>query len=141
MLPADGALPEARCQRAGPARCPGARQLPHRPEPRQVLAARLVGGEPPLQLHERARVILHDPHYYRLRSLESREYPQSDQDQSNLARIDTMGHLNSEQRDRAIEVMRQYLSAPPNPDGRKPIEVYVQLDQNRAALIDTELKP
>lgn len=52
-----------------------------------------------------------------------------------------MGHLTSEQRNRAIEIMRQYLSAPPNPDGRTPIEADVELDQNRTALIDRELKP
>jgi hypothetical protein len=52
-----------------------------------------------------------------------------------------MGHLNSEQRNRAVEAMRQYLSAPPNSEGQTPIEVETQLDQNRAALIDRELNP
>lgn len=52
-----------------------------------------------------------------------------------------MGHLTSEQRNRAIEVMRQYLSAPPNPGGRTPLEDNLELDRNRAELIDRELKP
>src|SRR5712692_3839179 len=78
LMPARRAHPEpasGRPRLRGAAR--RAREVPRPPKLRQVLAARLVGGEPPLQLHGRARVILHDPHYYRLRSLESREYPQS----------------------------------------------------------------
>src|SRR5712691_11261148 len=79
LMPAGRAHPEPASGRpslGGPAR--RAREVSRPPKLRQVLAARLVGGEPPLQLHERARVILHDPHYYRLGSLESREYPQED---------------------------------------------------------------
>lgn len=52
-----------------------------------------------------------------------------------------MGHLTSEQRNRAMEVMRQYLSAPPNSEGQTPVEADLELDQNRAGLIDRELKP
>ena len=43
-------------------------------------------------------------------------------------------HLNPEQCSRAIEVMREYLSAPANPDGRTPCEANVELDQKRFIL-------
>jgi hypothetical protein len=49
--------------------------------------------------------------------------------------------LNSDQIQRALEVMRSYLASPKNPDGRTPIEVQTERDHLRASLIDTELKP
>jgi hypothetical protein len=49
--------------------------------------------------------------------------------------------LQLEQRRRAIEILHEYLAAPPNPDGRKPMEVQAELDQSRVQLIETELKP
>lgn len=52
-----------------------------------------------------------------------------------------MGSLTPVQERRAIEVMHEYLAAPPNPDGRKPMEVQAELDCNREQLIDTQLKP
>lgn len=37
--------------------------------------------------------------------------------------------------------MREYLAAPPNPDGRTPVIVQGERDENRVTLIDGELKP
>jgi len=52
-----------------------------------------------------------------------------------------MNTLTAEQRTRAVEAMRAYLSAPNNPDGRTPLETQRERDQRRAQLIDSELKP
>ena len=52
-----------------------------------------------------------------------------------------MSLLQPEQRRRAIEILHEYLAAPPNPDGRKPIKVQAELDQRRVHVIETELKP
>jgi hypothetical protein len=49
--------------------------------------------------------------------------------------------LTPEQKYRAVEVMREYLAAPKNPDGRSPLETQAELDRNRVRLIDGELKP
>ena len=49
--------------------------------------------------------------------------------------------LTPEQRNRAIEVMREYLAAPRNPDGRTPLETQAELDLSRVRLIDGELRP
>ena len=49
--------------------------------------------------------------------------------------------LQPEQRRRAIEILREYLAAPPNLDGRTPMEVQAERDQRRVQLIETELKP
>src|SRR4051794_10665008 len=49
--------------------------------------------------------------------------------------------LTPEQRNRALEVMREYLAAPRNPDGCTPLETQAELDLNRVRLIDGELKP
>ncbi|MDG3008311.1 restriction endonuclease FokI C-terminal domain-containing protein [Paludisphaera mucosa] len=49
--------------------------------------------------------------------------------------------LTPEQSNRAVEVMREYLSAPRNPDGRTPLETQGGRDLKRARLIDAELKP
>ena len=48
--------------------------------------------------------------------------------------------LTPEQRDRVIEVMQEYLSAPPNRDGKTPVDLNAELDANRVSLIDGELQ-
>ena len=52
-----------------------------------------------------------------------------------------MGLLTQQQRDRAVEVMRQYLAAPRNPDGRPPRVVQQERDESRVNHIEGELKP
>ena len=52
-----------------------------------------------------------------------------------------MNTINEQQRKRAIEVMNEYLSAPPGPEGKTPVELSAELDANRIKLIETELKP
>lgn len=49
--------------------------------------------------------------------------------------------LTPEQRNRAVEVMREYLAAPRNPDGVSPVEVQTRMDIDRIRLIEGELKP
>jgi hypothetical protein len=49
--------------------------------------------------------------------------------------------LTPEQRNRAIEVMQEFLTAPRNADGRTPLESDTELDMNRVRMIDAELKP
>ena len=49
--------------------------------------------------------------------------------------------LSAEQERRAVEVMHEYLNAPPNPDGRTPWEVQTARDEARRQLIAQELKP
>jgi hypothetical protein len=49
--------------------------------------------------------------------------------------------LTPEQSNRAVEVMREYLAAPPNPDGRTPLQTQTELDQDRVKLIENELQP
>ncbi len=49
--------------------------------------------------------------------------------------------LDSNQIQSALEVMRAYLAAPKNPDGRTPMEVQTERDQQRVRLIESELKP
>jgi hypothetical protein len=49
--------------------------------------------------------------------------------------------LKPEQQRRALEAFHEYLVAPPNPDGRRPMEVQAELDCNRERLIEAELKP
>ena len=49
--------------------------------------------------------------------------------------------LTPEQIQRAVEVMQAYLAAPPNPDGRTPIQVEAAGDRQRAEIIEQELKP
>ena len=56
----------------------GAHELLPPAEPRQVLAARLLGREARFELPERARVVLHSLNHYRLGLLESRTYPNVD---------------------------------------------------------------
>ena len=53
----------------------GAHELLPPAEPRQVLAARVLGREARVELPERARVVLHSLNHYRLGLLESRTYP------------------------------------------------------------------
>jgi len=49
--------------------------------------------------------------------------------------------LDSNQIQSALAVVRAYLTAPKNPDGRTPIEVQTERDRERVRLIETELKP
>src|SRR5437879_5834230 len=51
-----------------------------------------------------------------------------------------MGLLTQQQRDRAVEAMREYLAAPTNPDGRPPLEVQRERDDNRVKVIEGELQ-
>ncbi len=52
-----------------------------------------------------------------------------------------MALLNEQQRQRALEVMQEYLSAPAGEDGKTPVESNVSLDEQRVSLIEEELKP
>lgn len=52
-----------------------------------------------------------------------------------------MSLLSDAQRRRALEVMNEYLTAPPNPDGRTPFEVQATRDKERVKLIEGELGP
>ena len=53
-----------------------------------------------------------------------------------------MGMLSEEQKQRVLEVMRKYLSAPTNPDGSgTPIKVQAERDQKRISTINDTLKP
>jgi hypothetical protein len=49
--------------------------------------------------------------------------------------------LNAQQEQRAVDVMREYLTAPRNPDGLTPREADGKLDQSRTKLIEQELRP
>ncbi len=49
--------------------------------------------------------------------------------------------LDSSQIQSALEVMRAYLAAPTDADGRTPMEIETEMDQDRVRLIETELKP
>jgi hypothetical protein len=49
--------------------------------------------------------------------------------------------INDQQRQRAIEVMNAYLSAPPDSDGKTWVENEVGFDAARVTLIENELKP
>jgi len=49
--------------------------------------------------------------------------------------------LDRNQVQSALEVMRAYLEAPANRDGRTPLEIETEGDQDRVRLIETELKP
>lgn len=52
-----------------------------------------------------------------------------------------MALLNEQQRQRAKEIMREYMSAPPGSDGKTPVENSNILDKKRITLIENELKP
>ena len=52
-----------------------------------------------------------------------------------------MNILNEQQCKRAVEVLNEYLAAPRGPNGKTPVEISAELDQNRRKLIDNELKP
>ncbi|HUW82031.1 MAG TPA: hypothetical protein VMZ31_04435 [Phycisphaerae bacterium] len=52
-----------------------------------------------------------------------------------------MSILTPEQQQHALEVMREYLAAPRNADGRTPVDLEAESDRNRAEIIDGELKP
>jgi hypothetical protein len=49
--------------------------------------------------------------------------------------------LDEQQRMRAIEVVNQYLAAPPGPEGKTPVELEAEVDAARVKLIESELKP
>jgi hypothetical protein len=49
--------------------------------------------------------------------------------------------LDEQKRRRAIEVLNEYLSAPPGPEGKTPVELEADCDAARVKLIETELKP
>src|SRR5260370_40803536 len=49
--------------------------------------------------------------------------------------------LDSNQIQSALDVMQAYLAARKNPDGRTPMEVQTERDQERLRLIESELKP
>src|SRR5258708_3362527 len=49
--------------------------------------------------------------------------------------------LSAEQLARAVEVMHEYLRAPPTADGKTPSIRSVERDKERAELIDGQLKP
>src|SRR5207249_2751293 len=55
--------------------------------------------------------------------------------------VSLMGLLTQQQRDRAVEVMREYLAAPPNLDGRTPRVVQRERDEDRVRHIEGDLKP
>lgn len=52
-----------------------------------------------------------------------------------------MGLLTQQQRDRAVDAMREYLAAPRNPDGRTPHDVQRERDERRVEHIEGALKP
>jgi len=52
-----------------------------------------------------------------------------------------MQELTDEQRQRAVEVMREYLDAPVAPDGMSPVQESAELDDDRIAIIKEELGP
>ena len=49
--------------------------------------------------------------------------------------------LTAEQEQRALEIMREYLAAPKNPDGRTLETVQSERDQKRLGLIGSVLNP
>src|ERR1035438_4151523 len=49
--------------------------------------------------------------------------------------------LDEQKRKRAIEVLNEYLSAPPGPEGKTPLELEADCDAARVKLIENELKP
>src|ERR1019366_2826378 len=49
--------------------------------------------------------------------------------------------LDEQKRKRAIEVLNEYLSAPPGPEGKTPVELEAEVDAARVKLIENELKP
>lgn len=52
-----------------------------------------------------------------------------------------MGLLTQQQKERAVEAMRDYLAAPRNPDGRTPHDVQRERDGRRVEHIEGALKP
>lgn len=52
-----------------------------------------------------------------------------------------MAILNDQQSQRAVEVMNEYLSAPRGLERKTPAEISADLDQKRAELIESDLKP
>jgi len=58
-----------------------------------------------------------------------------------LGTVKPMSVLSAEQQRRALEVMREYLAAPPGPNGQTPFEAQADLDRKRVELIDSDLAP
>ncbi len=52
-----------------------------------------------------------------------------------------MSLLNDDQKNRAVEVMREYLAAPPGPEGKTPQQISTEGDGERERLIEEQLKP
>jgi len=52
-----------------------------------------------------------------------------------------MSELNKEQRKRAMEVVREYLSAPAGENGKTPVDEEMECDQQRVEVIEEQLKP
>src|SRR3989304_7854221 len=52
-----------------------------------------------------------------------------------------MTTLNRGQIESAVSLMREYLAAPRNPDGRRPDEVQTERDKKRVELIENTLRP
>ncbi len=52
-----------------------------------------------------------------------------------------MNLLNEQQRKRAKEIMKEYISAPPGSDGKTPVEIEILCDQERITVIENKLKP
>ncbi len=52
-----------------------------------------------------------------------------------------MALLNEQQKQRAVEVMQEYLSAPTSGDGKTPVAESTELDERRVSLIEGDLKP
>lgn len=52
-----------------------------------------------------------------------------------------MAELTAEQKQRAVEVMREFIGAPAGPDGRTPVQEDAELDADRIAVIEGQLAP
>lgn len=52
-----------------------------------------------------------------------------------------MAELTAEQRQRAVEVMWEFLNAPPGDDGQTPVQADAALDVRRLEIIEQQLKP
>jgi hypothetical protein len=48
--------------------------------------------------------------------------------------------LSTDQTKSALDLVRAYLAAPKNPDGRTPMEVQTERDEQRVRLIENELQ-
>lgn len=85
-------------------------------EPEQVVATRFLVGKARLQLQKRSGVVLHDRDYYRLGSLESREYPLDAKLTLDLGERD--GPFGPRLGTRALDDLDLFLSGPRSHDRR-----------------------